>query len=162
VSTGVIRRLGPDEIELLKGLRLGALANAPSAFASAYEEAAAVADDEWRFLLRPEGHPTFVWEDERGAQGMVVGVRDDADTDVVHLVAMWVRPSARGRGVADALVAHVLAWARARSARFVRLHVSADNERAERLYARHGFVRTGRSGRRARDGLVEDEMQATL
>lgn len=159
---GVIRRLAPDEIELLKELRLSALADAPSAFASTYEQAAALADDDWRFLLRPEGHPTFVWEDERGTQGMAVGARDDAMTDVVHLFAMWVRPSARGGGVADALVARVLEWAREQSTRFVRLHVTSDNERAERLYARHGFVRTGRSRLRERDGLLENEMQAAL
>jgi hypothetical protein len=45
---GVIRRLAPDEIALLKELRLSALADAPSAFASTYEQAAAVADDDWR------------------------------------------------------------------------------------------------------------------
>ena len=123
---GVIRRLAPDEIALLKELRLSALADAPSAF----EQAAAVADDDWRFLLRPEGHPTFVWEDERGTQGMAVGARDDAMTDVVHLFALWVRPSTRGGGVADALVARVLEWAREQSIRFVRLHVTSDNERA--------------------------------
>jgi GNAT superfamily N-acetyltransferase len=159
---GVIRRLAPDETELLKELRLSALVDAPSAFASTYEQAAAVADDDWRFLLRPEGHPTFVWEHERGTQGMAVGAHDDAVTDVVHLFAMWVRPGARGGGVADALVARVLEWAREQSARFVRLHVTSDNEDAERLYARHGFVRTGRSRLRERDGLLENEMQAAL
>jgi len=66
---GVIRRLGPDEIELLKELRLSALADAPSAFASTYEQAAAVANDDWRFLLRLEGHPTFVWEDDAALRG---------------------------------------------------------------------------------------------
>jgi GNAT superfamily N-acetyltransferase len=101
---GVIRRLAPDQIELLKELRLSALADAPSAFNSTYQQALAVADDDWRFLLRPEGHPTFVWEDERGTQGMAVGAQDDPVRDVVHLFAIWVRPSARGGGVADALV----------------------------------------------------------
>jgi ribosomal protein S18 acetylase RimI-like enzyme len=159
---GVICGLAPDEIELLKELRLSALADAPSAFALTYEQAAAAADDDWRFLLRPEGHPTFVWEDERGIQGMAVGVQDDAVTEVVHLFAVWVRPSARAGGVADALVARVLDWAREQSTRFVRVHVTSDNERAERLYARHGFVRTGRSRLRERDGLLENEVQAAL
>jgi hypothetical protein len=51
---GVIRRLAPDEIEFLKELRLSALADAPSAFASTYEQAAGVADDDWRFWASPE------------------------------------------------------------------------------------------------------------
>jgi DNA-binding protein YbaB len=40
---GAIRRLAPDEIEVLKELRLSALADALSAFASTYEQAAALA-----------------------------------------------------------------------------------------------------------------------
>jgi hypothetical protein len=40
---GVIRRRAAHEIELLKELRLSALADAPSALASTYEQAAAVA-----------------------------------------------------------------------------------------------------------------------
>ena len=158
----MIRRLAPGEVELLKELRLGALADSPGAFGSTYEQEAAYSDEVWRFLLRSDGHPTFVWEDRCGAQGMVVAARDQDDNSVVHLVAMWVRPTARGSGAAGALVGRVLAWARERSTRIVRLHVTSGNESAERLYARHGFVPTGRTEHRERDGRTEVEMEAVL
>lgn len=155
----MIRRLEPDEVELLKELRLSALADAPTAYASTYEQAAAYSDDEWRLRLRADGDPTFVWEDVQGAQGMVVGVHDGDDREVVHLYAMWVRPSSRGSGAADALVARVVTWAGECSAKKVRLHVTEGNHPAERLYARHGFAPTGRSQVRGRDGMTEIEME---
>lgn len=155
----MIRRLGPDEHELLKELRLAALADAPSAFGTTYEQAAANSDADWRFLLRPDGNPTFVWEDERGTLGMAVAARDRAGTRAIYLVAMWVRPEARGDGVADALVEAVVRWASEQRAPCVRLSVTEGNDRAERLYERHGFERTGRAELRRRDGVVEIEMQ---
>jgi len=158
----MIRRLAPDDVGLLKERRLEALADSPSAFGSMYEQEAAYSDDVWRFLLRPDGHPTFVWEDRCGARGMVVAASDQDDNSVVHLVAMWVRPVARGRGVADALVGRVLAWGRERSSRIVRLRVTSGNAPAERPYARHGFLPTGRTEDRERDGRAEIGMEAVL
>lgn len=157
----MIRRLGPDEGDLLKELRLSALRDAPTAFGATWEEAVAYPDSVWRERLHPDANPAFVWEDEHGAHGLVVGVHDPPG-QVVHLVAMWVRPTARGTGAADALVAAVLEWARRQAERRVRLRVTAGNERAERLYGRHGFVRTGRVERRARDGRDEIEMEVAL
>jgi ribosomal protein S18 acetylase RimI-like enzyme len=57
---------------------------------------------------------------------------------------MYVREAARGRGLGQLLIEHVLHDAR-RSARveFVNLTVSESNPRAIALYARCGFVRFG-------------------
>ena len=158
----VIRRLEPADVELLKRLRLAALLDAPSAFGSSHEREVAFADDEWRWRLRPEGHPTFVWGDATSSDGMVVAVRHSDEPDIVHLNAMWVRPSARRRGVGDALVAHVVTWAAERSATLGRLHVTAGNEPAERLYRRHGFAPTGVTETRDRDGATEIEMEVAI
>jgi len=60
------------------------------------------------------------------------------------LVAVFVDAAVRGSGVASALLAAVLAWARARpGADVLVLHVHEDNLRAQAFYRRHGFVETG-------------------
>lgn len=52
---------------------------------------------------------------------------------------MYVRQSARGSGVADAIMDALIAHARAR-VRHLQLTVMSDNVRARAFYERHGFV----------------------
>ena len=75
---------------------------------------------------------------------------------------MWVDSDARGFGLAGALVARVTSWAAEQRCRAVRLHHTDGNARAESLYRRLGFARTGRTEVRDRDGLVEVEMEANV
>lgn len=56
-----------------------------------------------------------------------------------RLATMGAVPEARGQGVADALMADLLARAAAAGMVAAELEVFAQNERASRLYARHGF-----------------------
>jgi ribosomal protein S18 acetylase RimI-like enzyme len=61
------------------------------------------------------------------------------------LVSMWVRPSARGRGVGEALVEAAAAWAKAHHFGALYLWVTESNAPARRLYERCGFTPTGES-----------------
>jgi ribosomal protein S18 acetylase RimI-like enzyme len=61
-----------------------------------------------------------------------------------HLVSMWVSPRARGRGIADELVAAVCDCARADGAQRLTLWVTDVNARAQAFYQRLGFRSTGR------------------
>jgi ribosomal protein S18 acetylase RimI-like enzyme len=72
---------------------------------------------------------------------------------------MWVHPSIRGTGVADELVAAVIAWARSEGAKWVRLKVIQGNDRARHFYERMGFCTTGQEETRERDGVIEVQMQ---
>jgi ribosomal protein S18 acetylase RimI-like enzyme len=56
-----------------------------------------------------------------------------------ELAALHVVPEARGRGVADLLLAAGSVWAEERGYAEVRLYVTAANERARRFYDRSGF-----------------------
>src|SRR3954469_16045566 len=158
-----VRRLLPDDYELVRNMRLRSLALSPTAFGSTHEREAEFTDDLWRERLRPEAYPHFGCFDERGKSvGLVVAGPDEAGDGVGHLFAMWVEPDSRGRGAADALVGAVAEWARSRGSSAVQLLITEGNDRAEAMYRRNGFELTGQSWRRDRDGMLELEMIRVL
>ena len=57
---------------------------------------------------------------------------------------VMTHPQARGRGVADAIVGRLVALAAQADVELLVLDVRGNNHGAQRLYARHGFVVTGR------------------
>jgi GNAT superfamily N-acetyltransferase len=152
-----VRRAVPGDEPTVRSLRLQALSDAPDAFGSTYERELARTTADWSRWLSPMA--TFIAAESDEPKGLVVGARDAHEAKVVHLLAMWVQPSIRGRGAADALVAAVCSWAGAQGAAMVRLKVVRGNGPAERCYARNRFRLTGRETVRDRDGAVEVEME---
>jgi ribosomal protein S18 acetylase RimI-like enzyme len=61
----------------------------------------------------------------------------------LELRQLYLRQSAQGRGLGDALMAWALEEARARGARLCYLSVYSENQRAQRFYRRHGFQHGG-------------------
>jgi len=135
----LVRALTPDDWKLRRELRLAALLDAPYAFMSTYEQALARQDSEWQ-TWASDGAIYAAFLDEQPAG--LVGVMEREGEPVADLFAMWVAPHARGSGVADGLIRAATEWAAERGLEAVRLEVAAGNERAERVYARHGFIRT--------------------
>ena len=127
-----LRRLGPDDWEVFRDIRLRSLADSPDAFGSTLAREQAFDESEWRRRL---SGPVYVVEDpDPVALG---GLFDDAG--VLHVWGMWTDPAHRGRGharrVLDALIApHVGAV----------LDVNVTNDAARAAYERYGFVGTGR------------------
>lgn len=139
-----IQRFGPDDWELLRGVRLWSLADAPEAFGSTYEREAAFVEAEWR--NRAAGSGWFLAHDDDGPVGIVAGYHDESSPAYQrHLVAMWVAPQVRGSGLASRLVDAVVDWARADGATELTLGVADGNERARAVYMRYGFTRNGES-----------------
>lgn len=121
-------------------MRLAALKDAPHAFGSTWDHEKDRTEQEWRNAV--VSRTRFVAESD----GEVVGTGSGGSSNVTGtaaLTALWVEPSARGRGVGDMLVRAVLAWAREANYEQVVLWVVEGNGAAERLYARTGFKRTG-------------------
>ncbi|TVL91017.1 GNAT family N-acetyltransferase [Streptomyces sp. SAJ15] len=139
MQTISVRVLDVPDWALYRAVRLAALADAPTAFASTLARELAFPEDRWRERLA--GRNQFVAEDGGEVCGLIGVV--PADPGVAELVSLWVRPAARGRGVGDLLVREVLRWARDHDVPTVRLWVAEGNEPAERLYTRHDFQRTG-------------------
>jgi len=155
-----IRRAESGDESLLLKIRLEALSESPDAFGSTLDRERARTAADWQKWLSPSA--TFVLETNIGAQGIVAGVPDATDPAVVHLMAMWVHPALRGSEAASALVQSVLTWAQERGASSVRLDVIEGNERARRLYERHGFRATGNINVRPRDGARELQMERRI
>ncbi|HET6918090.1 MAG TPA: GNAT family N-acetyltransferase [Jiangellaceae bacterium] len=136
-----VRRIGPEDWMLLRDLRLRALSDSPAAFGSTYEGERPLTEADWRERLTRPGRLSLVALLGDQPAGIAGGHVEEAGH--VEVVSMWVVPSARGRGVGDALVDEVLRWARELDVREVRLWVTRGNVVAERLYQRHGFERNG-------------------
>lgn len=163
MSIVLVRRLTPDDLQLLRDLRLDALREAPTAFGSTYAREATFSDEEWHRRLTNPNAAQLVCEDDLGPAGLVAVIADLEEAGVAQLVGMWVKPEVRGTGAAGSLVRAAIEAATALAGtKLIRLHVLEENLPARRLYERHGFVATGRAFIRDRDGATEVELEAEL
>jgi RimJ/RimL family protein N-acetyltransferase len=138
-----VHRAQEADWQALRELRLGALAEAPDAFASTLEREAAFPDDVWR--QRAKGGPAsanFIVGQDGAAVGMAAVVAEPAPGRM-QLVGMWVDPRHRRRGVAQALISQAVRWSRERQARELIAWVAEPNTAARRLDARVGFRPAG-------------------
>jgi GNAT superfamily N-acetyltransferase len=128
----------------LRAIRLRALRDAPDAFSSTLEEAAARSSESWTSQVIEL--PTFVAVSDGVDVGMVRYAQDGTGAETGCLISMWVAPQVRRQGVGGALVDAVVAWARSRGATRLLLDVADANAPAVALYARKGFEPNGQSG----------------
>lgn len=93
---------------------------------------------------------------------------DDGLVEVADLLALAVTPAHRRRGVASALLRHVIDAAAhgrahgAHGATVLRLTVASDNAGAHALYLRHGFVDDAAAATSYPSGLVARRMLRPL
>lgn len=137
-----IRRIGPDEGELLRATRLRAVADAPDAFGQSISVLLAQSPAEWHAAARAASSgPSRAWflaEGDSGVEGLVLGRRRPPRTLLVF--SMWVAPEARRSGLGTALIEVAERWAAGWGARETVLWVVAANTGARRFYERLGFV----------------------
>lgn len=154
-----IRRMHEDDWQELRPIRLEALQEAPLAFGSTYAREVAFTEADWRGRLGPTSVTFLAYAPDPDLPpiGIAGGYLPDWTPGAVELVGMWVRPSARGQGVADLLVEAVIGWAREIRAADVRLWLAEGNTPAQRLYARLGFAETGE-----RQPLPHDETRMEI
>jgi GNAT superfamily N-acetyltransferase len=125
--------------QALRDIRLLALQDAPDAFASTYAGESALSTTEWRQRATRDG--SFIAVLPEGSPASLAGGYQAAP-GTVELIAMFVRPQARGRGVGAALIDAVVGWAQQKNATSVHLWVTETNKHALRLYERCGFTPT--------------------
>ncbi|MBX6388833.1 MAG: GNAT family N-acetyltransferase [Frankia sp.] len=138
-----LRVLGEEDWELLRQLRLKALAHDPAAFASTFASEQRFTEAQWRALVT--GWTWFLAAYGSAHAGIAAGTALYVDSvDERHLLGLWVDPQWRRRGVAHALVEAVTDWAVRDGGRWLSLWVADDNMPARALYATLGFRATDR------------------
>lgn len=155
-----VRRVTPQEWATLRYIRLAALRDSPRSFGSAYEREAGWDEAKWResarsvawFLAWRDGRPVGIAGGTGGrpsGPGGPGGQRKERNApggepgEERYVISMWVDPSARATGIADALIGAVAGWARADGARILKLWVADASPRARAFYQRARFRPTG-------------------
>ncbi|MBG9388928.1 GNAT family N-acetyltransferase [Caenimonas aquaedulcis] len=136
-----IRRLGPDDAQAYRALRLRALKESPQAFTSSFGEEDKQPVEKSRARLAADN--TMFWGACEGAQlcGMV-GLERETREKARHkatVVGMYVAPENAGAGVGRGLVDALLAHARDAGLELLVLTVTEGNAAATRLYEAAGF-----------------------
>ncbi len=157
----VVREVSPDEWESLRDVRLTALREAPYAFGSTYTREALFTQQQWRARINDRSVTLFAHLPEIAEPAGLAGVY--VQDGVPDVVSMWVRPSARGNGVGEALITASADWVRARDHDALYLWVTESNAPARALYERCGFAPTGeRQPLPSNPSLTEIRMQRLL
>jgi ribosomal protein S18 acetylase RimI-like enzyme len=138
-----VRRLEPNDVASYRDIRLEGLKNHPDAFSASWETESARPTSWW--VERLEANIVLGgWIDSSPLAG-VVGFRMHGGTKVRHKGVLWgmyVRPDARGTGLAASLVQRVIEQARPFLEEIL-LTVVASNVAACRLYRAAGFEQYG-------------------
>ena len=157
-----IRRLDPHDVAAYRELRLEGLRNHPEAFGTSWEDEIAKPDAWWTELL--ESNTVFGgWIDGSPLLGVsgfyVLGPAKQRHKGM--LWGMYVRPDARGTGLAASLLQRVIEHARP-LVEEIRLTVMASNTAAHRLYSAAGFEAYGleRRALKVGDDYYDDVLMA--
>jgi ribosomal protein S18 acetylase RimI-like enzyme len=125
------RRLGPDDWEAFRDIRLRSLADSPDAFGSTLEREQGFSEDDWRRRLTG---PVYSVDDPHPVA--IGGIFDNDGTP--HVWGMWTDPAHRGRGHAHRILDALITPGTA-----AQLDVNTGNGPARTAYERFGFVGTG-------------------
>ncbi|MCZ8185375.1 MAG: N-acetyltransferase [Beijerinckiaceae bacterium] len=142
-----IRRLGRDDAPAFRAVRLRGLTDHPDAFTSTAQD--------WdlpleAYIERIEaGHVIGAFDPETGILLGHVFLPTHLATGVKtrHKCEVWsvyVIPEARGRHIAEAMLAHAIDLARSLGFAWLKLQVGEHNAAARRTYERLGFEVFGR------------------
>ena len=159
----VVRLLTPADAAGFRDIRLAGLAADPRAFSADWHEESQ-REIGW-FAGRLASSDVFAVDDGAGGLCAVTGLAIPTNPKQRHKGHVWgvyVRPDARGRGLAAALLTAVVASSRGR-VESLHLGVGTYNLAAIRVYHAAGFVGTGHEARALRigDDFI-DEMTMSL
>jgi GNAT superfamily N-acetyltransferase len=153
-----LRVLGGDDWRAWRDVRLRALQDSPGAFGATYAHEVEFGREQWRSRLEDPDAVSVLGS--RGAAAVAMGGGFQDLPGFLHVVAMWVEPASRGRGLGHQVLDVIRRWADSRALR-LHLDVHTANAGARRSYERYGFVATGEC-RPLREGSAEQVERLVL
>jgi RimJ/RimL family protein N-acetyltransferase len=93
-------------------------------------------------LYNQNQHHLFTYFED----GHIVGFGHLAQEDSDWELAVSVEQSYQGRGIADALVSHMIDWGKTHGVHAVYMHCITDNKKIQHLARKHGLKTVDRSG----------------
>lgn len=157
----IVRRLGPDDLDANREIRLEALAEFPGNYFTSLAEAQARTEADWRAMLADPKMAIFGLYDGDALAGLTAIYIADADPagKTAGFAMSYIRPAWRGKGLAAALHEARLDWARDNGMTRIIVSHRASNTPSARAIARSGFTRTGAVPYRWPDGVEEDNVE---
>ncbi|MEQ8766195.1 MAG: N-acetyltransferase [Planctomycetota bacterium] len=137
----IVRELTPDDAEAFYRIRHEGLRDTPMAFAASPEDDRASSVEATRELL-DAGPSTIFGAFDPELVGVVGAVRNHhlKMAHKLHVWGVYVSPAGRGRGIGEALLRAVIAYAEeVPGIDWLQLSVSSTTPAAKRLYERVGF-----------------------
>ncbi|NIE96237.1 GNAT family N-acetyltransferase [Acinetobacter sp. Tr-809] len=135
----VVRLITEEDWKILKTVRLESLLDSPDVFAVNYATAEKYSESEWRDRASQNFQNQYILAIKGNRAIGIIGATQNAVHEF-NVIAMWVNPMFRGRGIADLLISAIKNLAISKGHSRIVLSVSPRNERAVCLYARHDFV----------------------
>ena len=139
-----VRTLQPQDAAEYQALRLRGLAEAPTAFASSYEEEASTPIAEIASRLQPKDSGAIFGAFVGGKLSGLTGVQRESMRKLSHKAFLWgmyVSPEQRRIGLASLLLSHALPYAwQSLGVAQLNLGVQTENAGAIALYRTFGFV----------------------
>jgi RimJ/RimL family protein N-acetyltransferase len=159
-----VRRLGPDDLEANRAIRLEALAEFPGNYFTSLAEAQARSEADWLEMLTGSKMAIFGLYDGDALAGLTaIYIADEDPSGKTAGFAMsYIRPAWRGRGHAAALHQARLDWARANGMTRVLVSHRASHTASRQAIERSGFTRTGAVPHLWPDGVEEDNVEYEL
>jgi ribosomal protein S18 acetylase RimI-like enzyme len=141
-----IKRIKPDQADILRELRLMGLDESPDAFGRRHAEVSARPhsywDDHVRHYATSADAATFVLYRAGKPVGMTGAYLEGGRRDRAYICNMWVDPAFRRGGAGGRLVDTATRWLAEQGAERINAWVAANNATALRFYQTLGFVTT--------------------
>jgi RimJ/RimL family protein N-acetyltransferase len=157
-----VRTLQPEDAPEYQALRLRGLAEAPTAFASSYEEEVSTPLGEIARRLQPKASVAIFGAFADGKLAGLAGLERESMIKLSHKAYLWgmyVSPELRRSGLGSLLLEQALPYAwQSLGVAQVNLGVHVENANAIALYRRFGFVVWGtETGALVVAGKAQDE-----